>query len=555
MSHSQKARDYATDVVEGRILASTWTRLACERHLRDLGRQRTDDFPYYFDEDEADRVCALIETFRHVKGRWARNAETLTLEPWQCFVVASMFGWLRTADDKRRFRKASVYVPRKNGKSFLAAAIGNVMFFADGEPGAEVYSGASTEKQAWEVFGPARLMLKRDQAFANQVGIEVAAKTMFRAEDGSRFEPVIGKPGDGSAPHCAIVDEYHEHATADQYDTMLTGMGSREHPLMFVISTAGDDIEGPCYDDWRTVQRILEGSIEDETHFGVIWTADDDADWTEPEALEMANPNIGVSVSREFLENRQREAVQNARHQYRFQIKHLNRWVASRSAFYNVEAWRGLADTSLSLEGMAGRPCFVGLDLASKVDVAAAYFLFPDDDGWIGLGRFYLPESRLEEPEGERYRAWAADGHLVVTEGDVIHLQRIQDEVAELAGRVDVQAVATDPWQSAQLAANLGEQGLPMIEWRQTVKMMSEPMKESEALIKSGRIRHDGNPLMAWMMGNVVAKYDAKDNVYPRKEREQDKIDGPVAFIMALGCGLRHEDVAHPYESRDPIVL
>ena len=538
MRWHEKATAYAADVVEGRILASKWTRLACKRHLSDLDRQGDERFPYIFDGDEADRVCQLMETFRHVKGRWARGKETLSLEPWQCFIVASIYGW-RRPDGTRRYRKASVYVPRKNGKSFLAAAIGNVMFFADGEPGAEVYSGASTEKQAWEVFSPARLMMKKDPEFAAQLGVEVAAKTMFRVSDGSKFEPVIGNPGDGTAPHCAIVDEYHEHQSAGQYDTMLTGMGSREQPLMFVISTAGDDIEGPCYDDWRTLQRILEGAIADEEHFGIIWDVDEDTDWTTPGALEMANPNIGVSVSREFLEARQREAIQNARHQYRFQIKHLNKWVTSRSAFYNVESWRELGDASISLDSLAGRPCFVGLDLASRVDVAAAYFLFPDDEGYVGVARFYLPEDRLEEPEGDRYRAWALDDHLVLTEGNVIHLQRIQDDIEELAGRFEIRGVATDPWQSAQLAANLQDKGLAMIDWRQTVQMMSEPMKESEAFIKSKRIRHCGNPLMTWMMGNVVAKYDAKENVYPRKEREQDKIDGPVALIMAIGCALR----------------
>jgi phage terminase large subunit-like protein len=539
MTHSEKAEAYARDVVEGRILASKWTRLACKRHLADLDRQESDGFPYRFDAEEADRVCRLKETFQHVKGRWARERQMLELEPWQCFVTCSIFGWVRVADGTRRFRKASIYVPRKNGKSFEAAATGNVMFFADGEPGAEVYSGASTEKQAWEVFGPARQMMKRDPEFCAQLGVEVGAKAMFRPSDGSKFEPVIGKPGDGPAPHCWIVDEYHEHQTADQYDTAITGMGSREQPLMFVISTAGDDIEGPCYDDWRTVQRILEGSIVDEEHFGIIWTCDEDVDWTSPEAIEMANPNIGVSVSREFLLARQREAVQNARHQYRFKIKHLNQWVTSRSAFYNVESWRGLGEDGLSLDDFAGRDCFVGLDLASKVDVAALVLVFPGEDGYDVLFRFYVPEDRLEEAEGERYRLWAANGWITLTDGNVISLQRIQDDIEELAARVNVLGAAYDPWQATQLATNLQEKGLPMVEWRQTVMMMSEPMKESEALIKSGRIRHDGNPLMTWMMGNVVAKYDAKENVYPRKERSQDKIDGPVGMIMALGLAMR----------------
>lgn len=547
MSHAERATEYARDVIAGRIVACQWVKLACKRHLDDLERQDTDGFPYVFDADKADKACRFIELLPHVKGRWARERETIRLEPWQCFSVASIYGWVQAESGTRRFRKASVYVPRKNGKSITAAGVGNYMFAADGEAGAEVYSGASTEAQAWEVFRPAREMVRRTPDLQNAAGIEVNAKTLARPQDLSMFAPVIGKPGDGASPHCAIIDEYHEHASSDQYDTMLTGMGAREQPLMFVISTAGDDIEGPCYDDWRTVQRILEGTVQDEEHYGIIYTIDEGDDWSDPAALEKANPNIGVSVSREFLLARQREAVQNARHQYRFQIKHLNVWVASRSAFYNAEKWRGLGDQTLTLDAMRGRYCYVGLDLASKVDVAAMELLFPPDsqgEPWTLLSRFYVPEERLEEPEGERYRGWVTDGWMTATDGSKIDLQRIQDDIADLASVVDVRGVAYDPWQAAQLAGNLEREGLKMVEYRQTVQMMSEPMKESEALILSGQIWHDGNPAMSWMIGNVVAKIDAKDNVFPRKERDQDKIDGPVAWISALGMALREEEDA-----------
>lgn len=544
MTHAEIATDYATAVVAGRILACKWVRLACKRHLDDLDRQGSERFLYVFDHDLANKACRFIELLPHVKGKWARDRQMLKLEPWQCFVEGSLFGWVNADTRRRRFRKASVYVPRKNGKSIVGAGTGTYMFAADGEAGAEVYSGASTESQAWEVFGPARQMVIKTPELQQAAGIEINAKTLVRTGDLSKFAPVIGKPGDGASPHCAIIDEYHEHKTSDQYDTMLTGMGAREQPLMFVISTAGDDIEGPCYDDWRTVQNILDSSIEDDEHFGIIWTIDEGDDWSSPDALRKANPNMGVSVSEEFLLARQREAVQNARHQYRFQIKHLNVWVSSRSAFYNTQKWRDLGDNTLTLESFRGRPCYVGLDLASKIDVASQGLLFPpqiEDEPWSYISRFYVPEARMEEPEADRYRAWTAEGHLIVTDGSKIDLQRIQDDTAELASIVDVQGVAYDPWQAAQLAANLERDGLLVVEFRQTVQMMSEPMKESEALILSGGIVHDGNPAMSWMIGNVVANYDAKDNVYPRKERPSDKIDGPVSLIMALGMALREE--------------
>jgi phage terminase large subunit-like protein len=543
LTHSERAHQYARDVVDGRVLACKWVRLACQRHLDDMERRGSDGFPYVFDAEKADRKAKFLELLPHVKGRWAREKQTLKLEDWDCFIVCSIYGWVHEDTGLRRFRKASVYVPRKNGKSFKAAGVGVAMFVADDEPGAEVYSGAATEKQAWEVFGPARQIAKKSPDLVAAAGIEVNAKTLTRT-DLSTFAPMIGKPGDGASPHCAIIDEFHEHATSDQYDTMLTGMGAREQPLMFVISTAGDDIEGPCYDDWRTVERILERQIGDEEHFGIIYTIDDGDDWTDPAALEKANPNIGVSVGREFLLARQREAVQNARHQYRFKIKHLNVWVTSRAAYHNSEKWRENGDDSLSLDGLCGRPCYIGADLASKVDVAALGILFPPTptDPYQFIPRFYVPEDRLEEPEGERYRGWAADEHLITTDGSRIDLQRIQDDIAALASEHEVLGVAYDPWQAAQLASNLEKDGLLVVEFRQTVQTLSEPMKESEALSLSGGIIHDASPIMSWMIGNVVARFDAKDNVYPRKEREQDKIDGPVALYMALGMAIREEN-------------
>lgn len=549
MTHAERAHQYARDVVDGRIVAGRYVRLACQRHLDDLERE---GFPCEFDEERADRACRFIELLPHVKGRWARNEERIKLEPWQCFVVCSIYGWVYEESGLRRFRKASIYVPRKNAKSTTAAGIGDYMFGFDHEVGAEVYSGASTEAQAWEVFKPAREMVRRSPDLQSAAGIQVNAKTLVRPSDMAVFAPVIGKPGDGASPHCAIIDEYHEHASSEQYDTMLTGMGARDQPLMLVISTAGDDIEGPCYDDWRTVEQILDGTIEDEEHFGIIYAADAEDDWTDPETLEKANPNIGVSVSREFLLARQREAIQNARHQYRFKIKHLNQWVASRSAFYNVNKWRELED-DVTLDDLRGRRCYIGLDLASKVDVAAMGLLFPPEDEawWTFVPRLYLPEDRMDEPEADRYRAWVEGGHIVLTDGGKTDIQRIQDDIADLAAMVELAGVAYDPWQSAQLAANLEKAGIMMVEFRNTVQMMSEPMKESEALILTENVRHDGNPAMSWMMGNVVAKTDAKDNVFPRKEREQDKIDGPVALIMSLGMALREEqDAGSVYDTR-----
>ena len=275
--HVAIADAYAADVAAGRILACKWVRLACARYGRDRAREADAAWPYRLDLAKAERVCRFVELLPHTKGKWAAQRQLLKLEPWQVWILVTVFGFVRKKDGLRRFRKSVKVVPRKNGKSALSAPVGLYMLAADGEFGAEVYSGATTEKQAWEVFRPARLMAQATPELLAQFGIQVNASNIHILANGSRFEALIGKPGDGSSPSCAIIDEYHEHDTPDQHDTMLTGMGAREQPLMWIITTAGDNLAGPCYDELLTGRKVLEGVLEDEELFFVEYTIDAEA--------------------------------------------------------------------------------------------------------------------------------------------------------------------------------------------------------------------------------------------------------------------------------------
>lgn len=552
-SHVAIAEKYARDVVAEKVQASKWTRLACERHLSDRRKERTKAFPYRFDADKATRVCRFLEMLPHIKGKWARRdpknpgANRIKLRPWQSFITICLFGWVKKRTGLRRFRKGSVYLPRKNGKSTWAAGIGLFGFGKDSEIGAEVYSGATTEKQAWEVFGPARLMVKNEPALAEGLNIEVNASTLTRLIDGSKFEPVIGKPGDGSSPHYAIVDEYHEHQTSDHYDTMLTGMGAREQPLLLVISTAGDNLAGPCYDDWLTVKKILEGVSQDDSHFGIIYTVDDDDDWTSEVALRKANPNYDVSVGAEFLRQQQRDAINNARKQGKFKTKHLNIWVQARDAFINMQRYAGCIVPGLTLESFAKQRCYVGMDLASKVDLAAIELLFPMEGGQFArFGKYYLPDQTVQEPENEHYRAWAKEGWLTVTEGNIIDFTRILEDLSEMQSQFELIELAYDPAQATMLVTEAQNAGITCVEVRPTVLNYSEPMKQIEALIRDSKLKHNGDPVMTWSMSNVVAKIDAKDNVYPRKERLENKIDPFVALCAAMARAMVAVDATEP---------
>lgn len=529
---------YVRDVLSGKIPACKWIRLACERHLEDLKRSKSKDWPYRFDAELAERVCRFVELMPHVKGKWAagKTAARLKLAAWQVFFIGSLYGWVNKATGKRRFRKGRLYVPRKNGKSSLAAPIGLYMFAADGEPGAEVYSGATTEKQAWEVFGPAKQMAAKTPALVERFGISLNAKTMVRLADMSKFEPVIGKPGDGASPHCSITDEYHEHATDDQLATMETGMGARDQPLSLIISTAGDNVAGPCRDDWLECQKILERVIEDERTFALIYTVDPEDDWTSEAALRKANPNYDVSVQAEFLLAQQRDAINNPRKQGHFKTKHLNVWVQARDAFINMQRWAECQDTGLKLGDMRGRRCFIGMDLASKIDLTALELLFPLEGGrFARFGKYYLPEETVLLPENQHYQAWHAAGWLTATDGNQTDYFHVLDDIKELAETFEVAEIGFDPHNATMLVTALQGEGLPMVEFGPTVLNFSEPMKQIEALIRDRKLHHNGDPVMTWAMSNVVAKLDRKDNVFPNKERPENKIDPFVALCMAMG--------------------
>lgn len=541
-----QAMKFAKDVLSGKFPACRFINLAISRQLEDLERAKNRSYPYWFDQAEAQRRIDLIERLPHTKGEWAFKRQLLTLEPWQKFGIACTFGWKRKSDNMRRFRESYWEVNRKNGKSQIAAGVGISCFVQDGEFGAEVYSGATTEKQAWEVFRPAKLMVKRSPLLAEAAGIEVNASNMNRPADGARFEPIIGNPGDGASPSCSIVDEYHEHQTDTLYTTMLTGMGARKQPLMFIITTAGADIEGPCYDKRREVIEMLEGTVENDELFGWIWTIDEDDDWRDPKVLAKANPNIGVSVYREYLESQQRRAISQARFTGTFKTKHLGVWVTAKSGFFNMAQWESLKDETLTLDQFEGQPCVLGFDLARKLDMNSMARLFwREIDGkrhyYSVAPRFWVPEDTVFSSDNQRmaqrYEKWVNAGFLIPTDGAEVDYREILEEAKEANRLNPVQDSPIDPHGATNLSHQLDDEGLSPITIVQNYTNMSDPMKELEAAIVSGRFHHDGNPIMTWCISNVIGKMlpGNDDVVRPIKQGNDNKIDGAVALIMAVG--------------------
>lgn len=540
------ANKWAKQVVAGKIPACKWVVLACQRHLDDLKKSKSRDYPYKFKPKLAEKKILFVELLPHTKGEWALKRQKIQLEPWQKFGIAVTFGWVRKKDGYRRFRESYWEVPRKNGKSAIAAGVALNMFANDGEFGSEVYSGATTEKQAWEVFKPARLMALRSPELIEAAGIQINAASLERPEDGAIFEPIIGDPPDGQSPHCAIVDEYHEHPDSRLYDTMQTGMGARRQPLIFTITTAGYNIEGPCYDLRSCVQDMLLGTVPDDELFGWIWTIDEGDDWTDPKVLAKANPNFDVSVYEDFLISQQTKAINNASRQNSFKTKHLNVWVSARSAFFNMEHWKKRANPDLKFEDFETTPCLMSIDLASRIDIAARVNLFywVDEQGFIQYRSispwFYLPEETVfandEKESGTQkmYQKWQNQGLLEVHDGAENNFKLIAQDLIDDAGRVPLSEVPHDEWGGFQIAKDIEEAGYDAVKIPKTVKTFSPAMRELEAALKSGRFQHDGNPILGWMVGNVVSNEDANRNVFPRKHTNAKKIDGAVALLMGI---------------------
>ena len=561
--HVRLLTEYAEGVKAGSIVACKWVKLACARHFADLEKSRTDpDYPYYFDEHAADRICRFGEFLPHVKGEWAKKTELIVFSGWQSFILGVAFGWKRKSDDRRRFREMYCEIPRKNGKSVFGAVIGNYMFCADDEFGAEVYSGATTEKQAWEVYGPAQLMMQRSPDIVEETGIQMHARGMTRPDDMSKFFPLIGKPGDGASPSCAIIDEFHEHPTSELYDTMNTGTGARAQPMVCIITTAGVSLAGPCYDKHTQMKKVLEGTLENDELFGIIFTIDEGDDWAHPDALRKANPNFGVSVGADFLLSQQRQAVLNAEYQNRFKTKHLDVWCGASVAGINLHAWKLAGDKGLLLEDFAGERAWFALDLASKLDICCYAKIFTK---WIGTDlhyyaflRHYLPERTIEEATANQssYRKWVAQGHLTPTPGAEIDFDIIRDDVKQDSVRFQCNEVVYDPWRATQLAHQLMNDGATVVEMGQTAKNMGAAFDELNSAIKSGRFHHDGDPVLEWMASNVIAKPVTKGLMMPSKQKNEQKIDGIVAVLMGISRAMAESQTGNFADwMNDPVTV
>jgi phage terminase large subunit-like protein len=567
LTYAQRAERYARRILSGRIPACELTRLACQRHLEDLKRAKNRKYPYVFDEEKGNRICRFVERMVHVKGKWAQfdqehpEAIYIRLEDWQCFLYCVPFGWINRKTGLRRYTEMYVEVPRKNAKSTSGAGIGNYMAFADGEPGAEVYSGATSLDQAMKIFEPAWLMVANNPEFREMLGLELGGTprnpgNIYQLGTNSKFEPVVGNPGDGSNPHCALIDEFHEHRDPALIETMSTGMGARTQPMLPIFTTAGVNTAGPCFKKHLEAVRVLRGTEQNDRLFVLIFGIDEGDDWKNFDVWIKANPNFNVSVFEDYLRAQLRKALQNPDQQNAIRTKHLNEWLNAGKGWMDMVAWEKCRKPSLQIDDFNGKPCWLAVDLANKIDLASLVALFEHEGGYVLFAWHFLCEATVKLSHNTHYRAWEAAGKLIVTPGARTDFREIEGRIKSLAASHAVQDLSFDPREASYFISSIQEwAGFPCTEITQGPQMMSEPMKEMEALVRDGRFGWDGDPIVHWAMGNVVKK-EARTGgpvkyYYPTKEQDHLKIDPVVAAIMALRGAMMGEPVFKSvYETR-----
>lgn len=552
------AQQYEADVIAGVEPACRWVRLACERNRRDRDRAAANDplFPYAIDADKAAKICKMAEKLPHIKGpkakvigvdaegrnRWA----PLVLEPWQCWLFTTPFGWVHCETRLRRYRIALLLVPRKNSKSTIGAVVALNMLTADGEGGPECYSAATTRDQAKAVAEIAWEMAKRSPEFCEFYGVRVGSETtrsLAVPAMAGKFMPLSADANslDGLNVSLAVIDELHAHKTRKVWDVLDTATGARSQPLLLPISTAGSDIAGICYEQLTYLRKILEQTLEDETYFGVEYTIDEGDDWRLESAWRKANPNYGVSVRPDDLARKAKKAVHSPAATNNFLTKHLNVWVRAESTWMPMAAWRACGNAELKIEDFIGVPCWIGVDLAETRDIAATIALFtPARDHYVAFGRFYLPQAAVDRSPIAQYAGWVRQGYLIATPGNVADYARIEADLEAWCHTFAVQEVDFDralaQQMGQQLQAKLGLKP-PVITVEQSVKVLNPAMQTLERAVLSETFQHAADPVLTWMASNVVVERNYKDEIYPRKAGGKDsnhKIDGMQALLTTL---------------------
>ena len=526
---------YARDVERGAIPAGLYHRLECVRHLRDREREHTTGFPYRFEMARADRFFRFAEQLRHYKGEWA--GQRIALQPHQQFRLGSPLAWVHRETGLRRFRTSYNEIPRKNGKSLEAAVVALYATFFDGEPGAEGFVIATKRAQAKIVFADCKRLV---QSSGLRSRITVLMSNLHYERVAAKLEPLGADydSTDGLNPQIVVIDEAHAMKHRGMIDVMETATGARRQPIVLWITTAGSDPLTPCGDQHHYACNVLDRVLVDDTFFAFIASADVDDDPYDERTWEKANPNYGVSVKPDDMRALARKAQFMPAAAAAFKQKRLNIWCNAIAPWLSLDAWRR-GQTAWAPELLAGEPCWIGIDMSSKIDLTAVAAVFPprgDRRAWRVVLTGLTPDETLDEREHRDrapYRQWVERGWLRTNPGNRIDQDVVREIVRGLAARYDVQQIGIDPWNAGNLVKHFTDDGFRVVEVPQTLPQMSGPAKDFEADVLDGLIDGGGNDLLTWAITNVRVVSDNKDNIYPTKKRSRGRIDPVIATLIA----------------------
>ena len=545
--HARIARSFETAVLNGTFPSGKLFRAAVERQRRDLERLKTDPgFKYRFDPEIGAKVVRFVEAgLVHVEGPETIVGKLIVLEPWQVWAIVVAWSWVSKVNSHPRFRRIVFFMPKGSGKTLLCAALALYTLATD-KSGGRIISAATTRDQAKLAFRASRLMLVRAPGLAERFGLVVEEHRIVKPATGADYRPISAEAGgaEGQLPRLQVIDEIHAHPTRDLYDNLRSMAAKRPDSQMLVISTAGFDMSPKAigYEVYCYARDVLLGTVKDDSQFALLIEADRDLDPWAPETWRQANPQLGVSIDAVEVENEANEARQVSSKQASFKTKRLGWWCQNAASWLDMEAWAKCQDDSIDWARFDGAAGSIGVDLAQTRDLTAKAHVFSElaEDGqrhYFVRCRAYLPaESPTLRDGQDTLRAWAADGALILTPGKAMDLGIIHDDVLQDLDTHPGSELCLDPWGAVALKQMLEQEGYEdqIVEIRQGARTQSDPMKEIEASVLTGRLHHDGNPVLTWCVGNVVARADRNGNIAPDRENDSKKIDAGVALINAM---------------------
>lgn len=512
-------------------------------------KKRVSSDKFHFDQAAADKAVAFFaECLTHTTGEW--RGQPFVLSPWQADIVSNIFGWKRP-DGTRKYRYVFIAVPRKAGKTTLAAGLALYALYCDGEPGAQVINAAADREQAALCFDAAKGMVENEPELLNRSG--VYKRSIIVPNSGSAYKVISSEAYSKHGMSCSYIgaDELHAWPDRELWDVLNTSTGARRQPLTVVTTTAGFDRHSICYEQWDYAVKVRDGIIQDDAFLPVIYAADPDDDWKDPATWRKAHPGLGVSVQEEYFAAECRKAIELPSYENTFRRLLLNQWTENDVRWLSMDVWDA---NNQDLPDLAGATCYGALDLSSTTDISAFVLAFPLGPTLYLMPFFFVPQDGVEKrTKRDRvpYDVWIKQGYIEATPGNVIDYDVIRNRINELAEKFHIREIAIDRWNATQLSTQLTGDGFEVVGFGQGFASMSAPTKELEKRLLGKTIAHGGNPVLRWMASNVATEIDAAGNVKVSKKKSTERIDGIVASIMALGRVISHDEGSGLYEAME----